>query len=422
MIKKLNEFVDQKAMFFLKFFLFLQPVLDALIGIFLKYNISSIIFLVIKVFFLLYIIYYICFVKKKNLIYILLIFLYCTIFLLTNFFLKKDGNLFLELEILVKNIYLPISLVFILELFKNKTFDKRNLYKILIIYLFLIFVPNMLNLGFDSYSTSKLGSVGFFYSANAIGSIISILMPLFIGNLIGKKSWKKLLIFLVIYCYILITIGTKAPMLCALIVLIYYIILYLHNCLKQKKYSSTLVILFLIIVLIISCIKFLPMTPFYKNLVIHLDFLGVKSFSDLLTFENFDHFIFSARLSCFKNAFEVFKNSPLIQKLFGIGYVIDGVQLRTSEMDYLVMFIHQGIIGFLVLYYMYFKIIFITLKNYFINFKQNFININKSSYILSLIISILCALLAGHVLDTPSVCIFVVTILGTFYNESKTMR
>ena len=48
-----------------------------------------------------------------------------------------------------------------------------------------------------------------------------------------------------------------------------------------------------------------------------------------------------------------------------------------------------------------------------------FLNIKKSSMIISIIISILCAFLTGHVLATPAVSIFISVILVVYYNEFK---
>ena len=115
----------------------------------------------------------------------------------------------------------------------------------------------------------------------------------------------------------------------------------------------------------------------------------------------------------------VFSKSHIFQKLFGIGYVIKGSLFKTSEMDYLVTLIHQGLIGFIVIYYIYFEKIYIIFRNYFKKLKLNFNNIYKTSLLISLVISILCAFLSGHVLETPSVCIFVMTIIGITLKEFK---
>ena len=107
----------------------------------------------------------------------------------------------------------------------------------------------------------------------------------------------------------------------------------------------------------------------------------------------------------------------IFSKLFGIGYVYNNKILKLSEMDFLDMFINQGIIGFIIIYYNYFKLIFNILKTYLIKLKKYILDIKISSYIISIIISILCALLTGHVLSTPMVSIFVCTIICISYKE-----
>lgn len=419
MIKKINDLVDEKVMLIFIIFLFLQPMLDMFLGIFANYNVVSSLISVFKIFFMFFCLYYVFIIKKKNWAYVLLLFIYSLIFLLTNILLKNNCNIFTELKLLTKNLFLPVSLLFIINLFKDNKFNLKKLYIISFIYIILLFIPNILHLGFNSYSYAKLGSVGFFYSANAIGAIISILMPLVVSNFMIKNSKKHLFVFIIIYLYILVTIGTKAPILCATIVLFYYFIMFIINAIKKRQRNKILLLLFLICVLVISAIKIFPITPFYKNLIIHLDFLSINSFRDFLTLKNIDHFIFSSRLSYLKESFKIFYKAPILQKLFGIGYVMNGSLLKTSEMDYFVTLIHQGIFGFLISYYLYFKVMFSIFKNYFNKFSLNIKDISKTSILISLFISILCAFLAGHVLETPSVCIFVTTIMGVAIKKFK---
>lgn len=415
LINKINSYIEKKDIVIFTLFLYLQPILDMITGIMANYNMTFKMSLVIRVLFLIFSIYYTCFIKRKNVKYMSVIFLYSICFLLTNFFLKKDGNIIVELEVLVKNIYLPIMVVFVLNLFKEKEFDIRHLYRILLIYILFIFIPDIFKIGFNSYSYAKLGSIGFFYSANAVGSILSFIMPLLVADLIKKNHKLLLILFSLIYLYIIFTMGTKAPILCVGIIILYYFVLFIINLIKKKKYASMVATFMLITLFVLLFIKIVPNTAFYKNLIIHLEFLKVKSISDLFTFKNFDHFIFSARLSFLKEAFTLFNKSSFMQKLFGLGYIIDGKQIKTSEMDFFVTLIHQGILGFIVIYYAYFKYMVNIFKEYLKNFKKNFDSINKTSIVLSLVISILGAFLAGHVLETPSVIIFVATIIGNAY-------
>ena len=415
MISKINKFIDKKSFLIFTIFLYMQPVLDAITGIMLNYNVTFVLSSVIKTLFLAYLLYYILFIKRCNIKYIVIILLYSMMFLLTNFLFKKDGNITFELSMLIKNIYLPIMIVYVLNLFNDNNFNIKHLCRVLIIYLFLLFIPDVLNIGFKSYAYSKVGSVGFFYSANAVGSVLSFIMPILVAYLIKEKKIILLSIFSIIYLYIILTMGTKAPILCLIIVLLYYFILVLLKLIKEKKYKWLILLTLFVTLSVVLLIIILPKTAFYKNLVIHLNFLGIKSISDLFTFKNFDHFIFSSRLTFLKNSFSTFKKASLMQKLFGIGYVLKNEQLKTSEMDFFVTIIHQGIVGFIIIYYLYFKFVYKIIKSYFNKIKENFFDINKSSLIISIIISILSALLAGHVLETPSVSIFVVTIIGISY-------
>lgn len=415
MIKEINKFIKKRSMLIFTIFLYLQPLLDAITGIMQNQNMHFKTAMVLKILFFIYALYYVVFVVKKNLKYVCFLCVYSLVFFITNIFLKSDGNLFLELEILIKSLYLPVMLLFVLTLFKENKFNIKHLYYILLIYVLLIFIPDVLKISFNSYAYAKEGSVGFFYSANAIGGVLSFIMPILVAYLVKNKKIMLLILFSLIYTYIIFTMGTKAPILCMLIVILYFVILFIIKLFKNKKYLKLITMFMIILLTLIVFIKVIPKTAFYKNLVIHLEFLKIKKLTDLLTFKNFDHFIFSGRLSFLKESFLLFKDSSFVQKLFGIGYFFNGEQIKTSEMDFFVTFIHQGIFGFLLVYYAYFKCMFVIFKNYFNDFKDNFVNLKRSSLILSLIISILSAFLAGHVLETPSVSIFVVTIMASTY-------
>ncbi len=418
MIEKINNFINKNVMTIFIIFLFIQPILDLVAGIMLYNNITFTLSSIIRIFFLIFVIYYLLFISdKKYRKFLYIIFAYCILFIITNILSKSNCNILSEIKYLLNSIYFPIILLFIFDILKKNKIDERILFKILMIYLILIFVPNILNIGFKSYWHSKTGSVGFFYSANAIGNIISVISPLLILYFVINKKIILSIIFFAIYSYVLLTLGTKAPILCAFIVFIYYLLLYIVKMFKNKKYKQIFLILLFLIIFTICIIKVIPLTPFYKNIVIHLKYLKIKKFSDLMTFKNIDHFVFSSRLKFFYNEFNLFKKSNIFQKLLGIGYLKSGKIIKIAEMDYLDTFICQGIIGFIIIYFNYFKIIISTIFGYFKNFKKNFYDMRKSSMIIIVFISILCALLTGHTLATPSVSIFVALLIVISYNN-----
>lgn len=411
MIKKINLLCEKKALILFNFFLILQPFLDLLTSFLIHNNITTNGVFVLKVIFLLFALYYIIFVKKKDFKYISLIFIYSVISILVNMLIKKQIY-FIEFETLIKVIYFPIILTFVLTLFKDNEFNIKYLFIPLIIYILLIFIPNIFNLGYDSYLYDKVGSVGFFFSANAVGSIISIIAPVFIFYLLKNKKMISLIVFTLIYLYVLLSLGTKAPILTCLFILVYFILYLVLKLLKQKKYKSMAIIVIIAILFMAALIYILPSTAFYKNLIIHANNKGISKLSDLLSFKNLDEYIFSSRLSSLIDTFKIFVNSLFIQKLFGIGYIVNNVRIKTSEMDYFVLLMHNGIIGFTIIYLKYFKSLYFIFKNYIKKIKVNFFDLEKSGLMIAIIISIVSALLVGHVLDVPSVSIFVATIIG----------
>lgn len=419
MIKKMNAFLDKKTLTLFYLFLFMQPILDLFISLFNHYNISSSVVLVVRTLFLGYFIYYLLFIKKCNVKYLVLLFIYSAIFILINLFGDKVGSISYEIKALIKVIYFPITLLFVTELFKDNDIKRKNLYIILLTYLLLIFVPSILNVGFESYLYDKVGSIGLFYSANAVGNIISMLAPLFIFYLLKNKKIISLILFLGIYFYVLLMMGTKAPILTAMIIILYLIILLVINLIKEKKYNYIFMFLIIFIISLITMIKILPETSFYKNLIIHAKNMDVTSLSDMLNLKKLDDYIFSGRLSFLKDTLDIYINQPLMQKLFGMGYIVGVKEIKTSEMDYFVMLFHQGLLGFIILYYKYFSKIVFIFKSYLNRFKDNFNDLEKSGSLIAIIISILNALLVGHVLDVPSVSIFVSIIIVMTCKELK---
>lgn len=235
MIKKINLFLEKKALILFYLFIFIQPILDLFISLFNHYNISSSIVLIIRSFFLVYFLYYLLFIKKCNIKYLIILFIYTVIFILINLFSDGINGISYEIKALIKVIYFPITLLFVIELFKNKDIKNKYLYIVLIVYLLLIFVPNILNIGFESYLYDKVGSVGLFYSANAVGNIISILAPIFIFYLIKNKKIVGLILFLALYFYVIFMMGTKAPILTFMLILLYLIILFISKLIKEKN-------------------------------------------------------------------------------------------------------------------------------------------------------------------------------------------
>ena len=281
-----------------------------------------------------------------------------------------------------------------------------------VIYLLFILIPNVLNLGFGSYEITKKGSIGWFYTANEVGAIISILMPFYLNEIINKKNKPIIFLSIIIIFYTLTTMGTKGPLLSFGIILIYYFIKYYKKIIKEKKYKTLGIMTASFIIIIFALIMIIPKTTFYKNIIIHLDFLKVEKISDFKNPKIIDHFIFSQRLTFLNNTVKIYNKSPISSKLLGIGYIdnygTDQVSMKMIEMDYFDILFRQGIIGIVIIFG---GIVMM------INKKKRTKKINDV-YLLSLLLSIILALLTGHVITSPSVSIYVALIIDLIYNEN----
>lgn len=408
----MNSWIEKNILKIISLFLILGPIFDLITSVSIQlFNLSFNFIILIKVFLMAIITYYTLFIsknkyKKKIWIYYILLALYL-ILTIVNIILTKDISvLSYEISYLVRTYFLPICLVGIYTIYtdKKEKIDNKILGIAFLEYFILIFIPIITNAGFDSYAYSKVGSIGWFNSTNEIGGIISILFPFFIMNILSKKNKCYFIIFMIAYLFVIVSMGSKVPVLTTVMTILYFAILFF---IKKPKYLKFCIAP--LIILIILSIYIIPKTNFYKNIVIHLEFLEVHSISDLMNFENIDHFIFSSRLKFLSETRNNYLDSSITDKLFGIGYIenygTDKLNIKTIEMDYFDILYRNGIIGF-ILFMLPIIVLISKLKN------QNKIELY------SLFLAFLLALFQGHILVAPSVSIYVAIILiGGMYEK-----
>ncbi len=429
-MKKINSFLSKNIEKIFMVFLFFQPVIDVLTAIMLHvFKIDFTIGVILRMIFLGFMIYYLLFLnknkdKKKSIIYIGIIFVYFILYSLNIIFTKDINCLSYEIKSLIKCFYFPILLISIYEIFSERKtkITPKLLRTLFVIYSLLVFVPNILGIGFDSYSVTKSGSIGWFYTANEISAIISILMPIFIYCILEKKNIYLNIFSLFILLYILTSMGTKGPLLSFLIIVFYYLIRYLKGIFKKKKYKSLGIVGLLFLLIFAFSILIIPKTNFYKNIVVHLEFLEVDSVSDIVTSPKvIDHFIFSQRLTFWNKTNKLYLKSNISSEFLGIGYIdnysTDDVTMKMVEMDYVDLFYRHGIIGFIIFMIPFISVLVRIIKLYFKNPKYNDKNKIMGSYMLSVVLALVLAFLTGHVITSPSVSIFVALIFNLFYNE-----
>lgn len=398
------------------FFLYLQPFLDVTTGILLHFGynvtISSIIRLLFMFFSIIYLIFY---VKNKKInIYLLLLGIYFMLFGSTILITKGTPALIYELKNLLTTYYFVILLLTLIISYKKEKFNVKNLFILYIIYLLLVFVPNVLGLGFDSYWHSKEGSVGWFVSANVVGSILSILLPLLLINI--KKINIGLIILTIINIYVIFGIGTKVPVLSFILIISINLIYFIVTLIRKHEYKKLSIIILPIIVVITISIVIFPKTSFYKNLVIHINYLEEKDNGNISTKHIIDHFIFSERLTFEEKTRKAYNESSTLEKLFGIGYIenyaTDKVRLKTIEIDYFDVFYRHGIVGFII----FFIPLIYVIKKIIKDIKK--LDYKTLNFMISTCLIIILALFQGHIFVTPANSIYVALILSLIYNDS----
>ena len=410
----MNKVIKNNLSKIISIFILIQPVLDLITGICLHvFSLNLTIGIIIRMLFLLFIMYATTFIYKKklSLIYYLIVAFYSIIYLIN---IGTNSHLFGQVQGLLRVFYFPLLLVSFYDLKDEIKISTATLFTTLTLYLIFIFIPMTLNLGFKSYEITKSGTLGYYNSANEISGIISILTPIvfMIFNSKGKSILK--VIYILLYLVVILTIGTKTPLLSLLITIGMTFIYIMIKSYKDKKYKRILSSFIIIVIGIISLIILIPKTNFYKNIKVHLDFLKVEDVTDIMDNGNLiDHFIFSQRVTFLTDRKSIYDNATFQEKLFGIGYYYNGKKDKQVEMDYFDRYLNHGIIGFIIFFSVYRYILVQTTK---IKRKLNF---NLYMLNVSMLLILFLSLFTGHIITAPAVSLIVVVIIMMLQNKKK---
>ena len=412
----MNKFIKENFNKILSIFILIQPILDLITGICIHaFNLNITIGIIIRMIFLLFIMYTTTFIYKKKLstLTYLSLFVYSILYLI-GIIIYKDGVVFKEIQGLLKVIYFPIILISLYELKDEFKISKMTLFTTLFMYLVFILIPNTLGLGFKSYEITKSGTLGFYNSANEISGIISILTPIMFIILKDMKNIFLKVIYILIYLIVILTIGTKTPLLTLLITIGFTYLYYIITWLKKKCYKPIVYTGLIIIVGLSSLLLILPKTTFYKNIKVHLDYLEVENVLDIFKDkELIDHFIFSQRLTFFDNKAEDYQKATLYQQLFGIGYTKNNKVAKQIEMDYFDILYSHGLIGFALIFSIYLLVLYCVLRN-----KQK-LTYDRYMVKLSLALILILSLLTGHIITAPAVSLIAIILILSLSKRNK---
>ncbi|AJH74832.1 MULTISPECIES: O-antigen ligase family protein [Bacillus] len=450
MVTKLKQ-TDNYFPHFLLLFIVFQPILDLLTSFSIYVlHMSATVGIVVRFAFMLLALGYLLLHHKqqgakKYILYLCLFGIVLAIGLVNNLMIKSPVSFGEEVKFIMKSVY-PIVLLFgyiiALKELKNNEFAFHKiityfLYATLILSISII-AAMATGTDFPSYPNSKIGSRGWFFAGNDLSSIFAIMFPIVVLYSVHKTtSFSKVYYWIptVLAMYASIMIGTKvgygAIVITLGIALFFLFIEYMMHRKKEGKGFTYLVNTIVAAVVLGGLLVLTPQTPIAKNMSIHLQIYEYKkSVQDEkdrkegkvvkeeehkqgeLTDSEMKSLIYSDRDKFLKVYKQYYKEAPLSQKLFGMGYAGNyTTKMKLVEMDFHDLFFAFGIVGFLMylLPLLYFGIkIFIRLIT---NFKKLF-SVKHMLLASTLVLSLGIGFMSGHVLTAPAVSIFFVVILA----------
>lgn len=450
MVTKLKQ-TDNYFPHFLLLFIVFQPILDLLtsFSIYVLHMNATVGIVVRFAFMLLALGYLLLHHKqqgaKKYILYLCLFGIVLAIGLVNNLMVKSPVSFGEEVKFILKSVY-PIVLLFgyiiALKELKNNEYVFHKiityfLYATLILSISLI-AAMVTGTDFQSYPHSKIGSRGWFFAGNDLSSIFAIMFPIVVLYSVHKTtSFSKFYYWIptVLAMYASIMVGTKvgygAIVATLGVALLFSFIEYMMNRKKEGKGFTHLVNTVVAAIVLGGLLVLTPHTPIAKNMSIHLQMYEYKKSvqeekdrkegkvikdeehkQGELTDSEMKSLIYSDRDKYLKVYKQYYKEAPLSQKLFGMGYAGNyTTKMKLVEMDFHDLFFAFGIVGFLMylLPLLYFGIkIFIRIIT---NFKKLF-SVKHMLLASTLVLSLGIGFMSGHVLTAPAVSIFFTVILA----------
>lgn len=357
--------------------------------------------------------------RKASIYYLVTLCIFGLIYILTKRDIWSISNILNEITYAFRYMYFPIMIPCILNVFEDFKIEKELVNRILLIncfcYTALLLIPYITNTGFDSYRWNGIdGKNGWFYAANETGVITVILLSSTLYFLNPEKKWTVICLVPVLVSIALI--GTKVSYLGMIIVTILIVIALL---IKYKK-NGIITSAALLLIIAIIC----NFSPAISNLEGSLDRIEneeeaveedykYSTIDDLVKNKTLAKVVklgFNGREDFFFRNYSVYYNSSITDKLMGLGWsnrekLNYTYERKLIEIDYLDIFIHYGIVGFIVyflpLIYLFIKVIKEKIKT----------NIDFWYNLIIFLLGIAISSIAGHVLSAPAVSIYLVLIL-----------
>ncbi|MED1595760.1 O-antigen ligase family protein [Bacillus pseudomycoides] len=447
-----NKFGD-----FLLIFIMLQPVLDLLTSFcIMVLKIDTTIGIITRLFVMVLGGIYILFQarekeNRKYIIYLIVVGIVLAAGLVNNKLVKSPIMLGEEIKFIAKALYPFIMLTCYIFVFKSLR-EKANAYSKMrnyIVYSALIINSIMVisiatGTDYNSYEWVKLGSRGWFYAGNELGSILAVICPIVVLYSIEKttsiaKSYFWIPSILIIFS--LFAVGTKVgvgAIFGTMVVAVFMCFVQAFLQRKDRNKKSYLLNGILATVVFAGALAYTPFSPFLKNMGFHVQGLNEKKevkkaeekkeekthhkppvtqeekakAKEIEKKEETQAIIFSGREIFEKMYEDYYAEAPTSQKLFGMGYAGNFKEKpKLIERDFHDWFYTFGIVGFILLLipFLYFgvKILLVLVTR----FKEVF-TVRYGLLATALGLGMGIAFIAGHVFTAPGVSIYFAVIFA----------
>ena len=420
-------------------YILLLPYIDLITSLISRFtNLPLSLGMIIKGITLLFVVIYTFFYtkskyKKISSIYLIILFVFMAIYMLPRLHYLNFGNLYTEISYMFRYMHFPIMLAGVINLFEDFDFSVSEIKKILfyncISYTILLLVPYLTGTSFSSYNYSSVpGENGWFYAANETGTIMIILLTS-IYYFMNRSNVARIFYTIPILIGVAL-ISTKVSYFGMILVILLLCILFVYEN-KGKRKTLIIPILLIFITFVVCNLSYAidnfkgtinninesekievekPESGMDKENVYYNDIY------DLVKNKNVGKtlkILLNRRDQFFINNLNIFINGNLNDRLFGIGWtnredINYTFEKKLIEIDYLDIFIHYGIIGFLIYFSPLVILIFRTL--YFI-IKDKTYDKKLIFYFFVLLLILGISSFSGHVLAAPAVSIYVVLII-----------
>lgn len=425
-------------------FLVLQPIIDIITSLMINELLIPVsLGMIIRFLFLVYASIYLINKKDKKIngIFIILI-LYMGISTIGNYHIKDSFSLFTQASFMLKFIYFPISLLFFYEYFKEHKELNMNVYIHASLLMTLsLFVSILTNTSYCSYMGGDFdchlrGFLGWFNSANETSVILIFYFGMMLINYLKQKSGMGYF-YLLLVAIFMILIGTKTGFIGLFGILVIYILYYLISTMINNRKVVLFKKILILLISLIAVILYIPNTPLYFNLDLSYTYSKEQLVNNKnnqeesepiieQTIQNDDtivanHLVFNDRDEFLIYNKEIYKNSSLFNKLFGItnqGNYINGIKYdHICERDLHDLIIYYGIIGLLVELLIPFILLIKLIKNIV---KKPKTMLDDKFIITGIVSALILAVsyLAGHTLFNPAVSIYLALVITNLVRMS----